>query len=96
MLIASAPCQQGAINFAKTHGVALVLVTEGRFTFETKSAEPRPALSRKQAAAFGIPPLIGACLGPGETDGSLQITSLSPDRPDLIQEALYGVEPKVG
>ncbi len=95
VLVASARCQHGAINFAKTHGVALVLVTEGRFTFETKSADRRPALSREQAAAFGIPPLVGACFGPGDTDDALRITSVSPDRPDLVQEAIFGLDPEV-
>lgn len=50
VLISSAPFQRGAINFAKVHGIALVLVSEGRFTFETKAASPTPTLTREQAA----------------------------------------------
>ena len=31
VLVATAPFQRGALNFAKAYGIALVTVTEGRF-----------------------------------------------------------------
>ena len=93
VLIATASLQQGAINYAKTHGIALVLVTEGRFTFETRDAEERATPSREEADALGIPALVGKCFGPTDTESGVRITSLSPDRPDLVREALFGLEP---
>ncbi len=93
VLIATASLQRGAINYAKTHGVALVLVTEGRFTFETRDAEERATPSREEADALGIPALVGECFGPTGTGSGVRITSLSPDRPDLVREALFGLEP---
>jgi restriction system protein len=41
ILCSTSPFQQGAIDFAKAHGIALVFVMEGRFTYETRSAEPQ-------------------------------------------------------
>jgi hypothetical protein len=96
VLVATAPLQQGAIGYAKTHGIALVLVTEGRFTFETKDAGERPTLSREQADVFGIPPLVGECFGPTDTGSGVRITSVSPNRPDLVREALFGLKPDSG
>lgn len=88
VLISTAPFQQGAIDFAKTHGMALVLVTEGRFTFETRAATPQPTLSREQAQAYGIPTFVGACFGAGEAPGSVRITHIDPEDPATVQEAL--------
>jgi hypothetical protein len=41
VLVSTAPFQAGALAFAVTHGIALVTVTEGRFTYE--SCCPAPA-----------------------------------------------------
>lgn len=57
VLIATASLQQVAINDAKTHGIALVLVTEARFTLETRDAEERTTPSREEADALGLPAL---------------------------------------
>jgi hypothetical protein len=46
---ATAPYQRGALEYAKTHGIALVTVTEGRFTFETKAVDKPPTMSRQEA-----------------------------------------------
>jgi Protein of unknown function (DUF4238) len=54
--------QRGAVDFAKTHGIALVSVTEGRFMYETKSAERRPALTREEAKEmWNLPTFAGQC-----------------------------------
>jgi hypothetical protein len=50
VLVSTAPFQRGAIEFARTHRIALIGVTEGRFTFETRSIDKPPPLSREQAA----------------------------------------------
>ena len=53
----------------------------------------RSPLSREEAAALGFPALVGKCFGPTDTGSGVRITSLSPDRPDLVREALFGLEP---
>jgi hypothetical protein len=93
ILVSTAAFQRGAIDFAKAHGIALVRVSEGRFTYETKDAHPTPPLSRERARAYGLPTYIGACFGPAEPPSSVSITLIDPERPDLIQEALLGVSP---
>jgi len=40
MVFATAPFQRGALEYARSHGVALVRVADGRTTYETKSAIP--------------------------------------------------------
>jgi hypothetical protein len=68
VLISTAPFQRGALEFAKAHGIALVTVTEGRFTFDTRSVAPRRTLTRAQAQElFGIPTFVGHSYGRGET-----------------------------
>jgi restriction system protein len=39
ILFSTSPFQQGAIDFAKSHGIALVFVMEGKFTYETRSLD---------------------------------------------------------
>jgi hypothetical protein len=90
VMISTARFQRGAIEFAKRHGIALVSVTEGRFTFETRGAAPQPALSREAAREFGLPPFVGFCYGPGDTPASTTSTLISTEYPDYIRELLLG------
>jgi len=101
VLVATAQLQQGAINYAKTHGIALVLVTEGRFTFETKGAGEWPTLSRQHADALGIPPLV-ACFGPTDTEAesgsraSLRTGPISFARPCSASTTTAVSRPRTG
>jgi hypothetical protein len=91
-MIATAPYQSGAVEYAKTHGIALATVTEGRFTFETRSADAAPAISRKQAAdRFGLPQFVGHAYLRGDEPTATRITLLSTEYPDYVAEALFGV-----
>lgn len=92
VMISTAPFQRGALEFAKVHGIALVSVTEGRFTYETKAATPAPVMSREEARElFDLPTFVGHCYGPGDTPGSTRSTLISPDHPEYIQELLLAV-----
>jgi hypothetical protein len=93
VMISTAPFQKGAKVYAETHGIALATVTEGRFVYHTRGAGDAPPLSREEAAALGIPDFVAHAYGKGETPGSTTITLLCTDRPDLITEALLGIEP---
>jgi hypothetical protein len=97
IMISTAPFQRGAINFAKAHGIALVMVSEGRFSFETRAAVPRPPMSREQALErYGIPAFIGVCFGPADDPGSTVITRIDPDDINRIQEAIFGIKTESG
>ncbi len=92
VMISTAPYQRGAVKFAKTHGVALVTVTEGRFTFETKDRFPSPAMSREEAAErFNLPMFVGHHYGAGSKPGSTRVTMMSPEHPEYVAELLLGV-----
>jgi hypothetical protein len=91
VVVATAPFQRGALEFARVHGVALMTLTEGRFTYEVRSAHAPPPLSRQEAEdAFGLPPIVGYCyqLHEGER---LSSTLISPEFPKYVAELLLGV-----
>lgn len=93
VMISTAPFQKGAIEFAKTHGIALVMVSEGRFAFETRGAAPRPVMSREEAQQkYGLPTFVAVCLGPGDEPGWTSITTINPDDSERVQETIFGLD----
>jgi hypothetical protein len=89
VMFSTAGFQRGAIEFAKVHGIALVSVTEGRFVFETRSAEPRPPLTREQAKKlWDLPTFVGHCYGLGEDPESTRITMIDERNPAYVRELL--------
>lgn len=97
ILISTAPFQRGAIEFAKSHGIALVMVSEGRFTFETRAASPQPPMSRQQARdVYGAPPFVGVCFGPAERPGATAIMIVNPGDAERIRGVLFGVQSESG
>lgn len=94
VLVSTAPFQTGALDFALTHGIALVTVTEGRFTYETKAASKTPAPTREQARErFGIPVFVGHGYSNGDDPGSVGVTVMSPEYPEYLVKHLL---PRVG
>jgi hypothetical protein len=49
VIVSTAQFQRGALEFAKSHGVALVQVTDGRFTFVQRSTSPDPTPPSREA-----------------------------------------------
>lgn len=94
VMIATAPYQQGALAFAKAHGIALVTVTEGRFLFAVRTKVQPPVMSRQQADLLGIVPFAGYVLGAGEEEGSTRTTLVATDHPDHIAELILGCPPR--
>jgi Restriction endonuclease len=93
VMISTAPFQRGAIEFAKTHGIALAMVSEGRLHFETRTALPRPMMSREEAQEkYGLPTFVAVCFGPGDKPGSTTITTIDPDDSTRIQVTIFGIK----
>lgn len=91
-MISTAPYQTGAVRFAQAHGIALVTVTEGRFTFVLRSTEPAPPPTREQAAELGVPTFVGHCYK--QTDsGATEVTMMSSEYPEYVAELLLGIPP---
>jgi hypothetical protein len=89
VLVSTAPFQAGALRFAVTHGIALVTVTEGRFTYETRAAVQPPPLTREQARDdFGLPTFVGHGYSTGDERGSISVMLMSPEYPEYLAEHL--------
>lgn len=92
VLFSTAPLQRGALEFAKVHGIALVHVTEGRFTFETRARDPIPPPSREDAKTrFGLPVFAGHAYGVGDSPASTSVTLVSSEHPDYIRREILGL-----
>jgi hypothetical protein len=93
VLISTAPFQRAAVEFANAHRIALVSLTEGRFTFETRALAPRPTLSRDQALdLFGLPAFVGYYLGAGDTSDSIRMILISTDQPNCGGSSCLGYQ----
>ncbi len=91
VVVSTAPFQSGALKFAWSNGIALVTITEGRFTFEARSSGSLPALSRPQASdVYGLPVFVAHCYRAAESGDGLQITVVS-GQPQYAAELLLGV-----
>jgi hypothetical protein len=91
-MISTAPYQSGAMKFAQAHGIALATITEGRFTYATRSTDPSPVTREQAADRFGTPDFVGHVYIPGEAPGSSRTILLSPEYPDYVAELLLGVK----
>lgn len=82
VLFSTTPFQRGALQFAKVHGIALIHVTEDRFTYETRTQGATPPLSGQEAMKhFGPPVFAGHSCGPGDSAGSTRVTLISSEQP---------------
>jgi len=88
VLISTAPFQQGALDFALVHGIALVTVTEGRFTFEARTSAPPPTPSRALASGLDLPSFVGYAYSRGDRSGSVRSTIVSTEYPKYLEELL--------
>lgn len=93
VVVSTARFQRGALEFAKVHGVALVEVTEGRFTWLERSGSATAPITQEEAIRRGIEPLAGQAYTAGDGDGSTSVTLVSPECGDHVAELLLGVDP---
>src|SRR5262245_20036385 len=87
-MVSTAPYQRGALGLGKGNGVALVPVSDGRFTYETRDASQSQPISRAAAERLGITTSVGHHYGPGEQLGSTPVTLVSAEYPNYIAHLL--------
>jgi hypothetical protein len=76
-MIATAPYQRGALDYALAHWIALATITEGRFTLETKALDKPPPLTREQAAElYRLPTFAAHAYTRGEQPGRTSVRTL--------------------
>jgi hypothetical protein len=93
VMISTAPYQRGALEYARTHGIALATVTEGRFLYETKAITASPVMTRDEARErFGLPAFAAHGYGSGDEPGSTRVTFLSTESPEYVAEVLLGIQ----
>lgn len=91
VMFSTAPYQSGALTFATRHGIALATVTEGRFTYEVKSAVRPPAPSREEAAAwFDLPTFCAHGYSPDATGQTIGVSVFDSGRPDFLADYIAG------
>ena len=84
ILVATTTFQRGAIEYAKTHGIALVQITGGLASYRTKSQFPagRPPLLPK------IPDYVGWLTSLTEDDKQSRAV-VSAENPEYLREFLF-------
>jgi hypothetical protein len=93
VMISTAPYQRGAIDFARTHGVALVTVVKEPRRVEIVNrlgTRVRPLPPRRSRGWLNGGSLVGVYYGDHSQAGSIHPTPISPDRPDRVAELLLG------
>jgi hypothetical protein len=84
--------QSGAVTYAKAHGIALVKVTEGRFTYEVRSADWKPSMSREDARKhLGLADFVGIQVERGEP-GTTISGVIGPDDDEWIARNILGID----
>ncbi|OLT04002.1 hypothetical protein BJF77_17465 [Kocuria sp. CNJ-770] len=96
LIVSTTPFQRGALDFAKTHGIALVTVTEGRFIFETRSAMPRPLMTSQEAIErYDLPTFIAQAYRPTPEGKGTRVTLLDQRDPEHLVEVLTDVSTRI-
>lgn len=88
VMVSTSPFQRGAVKFALAHGIALIFVTEGRFTWETRANASR-LLSRDAALTrFGLPVFVGYCVEPSDLAAGVEGSPVSTQHPEAVRRLL--------
>lgn len=88
ILCSTSPFQQGAIDFAKSHGIALVFVMDGKFTYETRSNEPQRYDPPPWA---NIPKYVGV-YAHSYRENRFNVSNLSADYNEALINFVFDIE----
>ena len=90
-MIATAPYQSGALEYAKTHGIAACYRDGRAVHVRDEGGDKPPAMSREEAAArYELPTFVGHAYQPGDAPGSTSVTLLSVEYPEYVLDAVLG------
>ncbi len=78
--------QRGAIDYARSHGIALVRLLEGALTYETRSA-PGSRVGATAPPWANIPAFVGQHISPGD-DGKIHVSVVEGGSPDALARVL--------
>ncbi|MBJ2120855.1 restriction endonuclease [Arthrobacter sp. MSA 4-2] len=88
VIFSTAPFQRGALDYAKIHSIALVVVTEGRYTYVTRSITKPPPLTRELARAMGFPEFTGHIYTANPETGATNVSIASQEYPSYLTKIL--------
>ncbi len=86
VLVSTVPFQKGAIRYAVAHEIALVTITDGRFTDEVRSIDDG-RLTARFSPGVGIPAFIAYAFSPGAD-------WWGPGRPDRPGRGFERIDPR--
>lgn len=86
ILFATNGFQRGAIDYARSHGIALVRLVEGALTYETR-AIPQGSVQAVPPPWANIPVFVAQHVSLGE-NGNVHVSVVEPGRPDSIAHFL--------
>lgn len=86
VMVARSGYQSGALDYASVHGIALISVTEGRFTIERRSAEHLSVVSRDYARALGVHDFVAHSLSQ-QPDGAVHVSLIDPEYDRSVEDA---------
>ncbi|MGM9471319.1 restriction endonuclease [Pseudarthrobacter sp. YS3] len=93
VIFSTSAFQRGALDYAKIHGIALVVVTEGRYTYVTRSATKAPPLTREHARTIGLPDFTGHAYTANPETGETSVTIASQEHPSYLAKILMSQPP---
>jgi restriction system protein len=82
MIFATCGFQSGALEYARTYGIAAIAFVEGKFLYETRATTPTP----EPATWAKVPKFVGIFMR--NDNGSIRCTSLDIEHKDVISEWL--------
>jgi restriction system protein len=88
ILFATNGFQRGALEYARAHGIALVRVIEGKFTYEMRNMHSTGYRSEPPPWA-NIRPFVGHCMC--MKDGKIHVSLVEPGRIDALKSYLETV-----
>lgn len=83
MLFATSTFQKGALDYAKTHGIALIRIADGKTCYETRSLYPPPG----PPSWVYLPDYVGWRMQLTD-EGNIQMSAISSDRAEGLAEFL--------
>ena len=87
MIFTTSDFQSGAVRFAQDHGIATVILADGRAAWLTRSQNGRP-----ERPQWSEEPLVAAWLSSYDEEQKLHFSVVSYSHPEYLRRSLFGDE----